>query len=80
MVLNFISRTAVLKIIPSDEISIYTAENIYCGMNTISENETTLCALEKRVNGESSPRKRILKLLESNKNFGDLFNRVLKTR
>ena len=56
-----------------DEISIYTAENIYCGMNTVSENETTLCALEKRVNGESSPRKRILKLLESNKNFGDLF-------
>jgi hypothetical protein len=56
-----------------DEISIYTAENIYCGMNTVSENETTLCALEKRVNGDSSPRKRILKLLKSNKKFGDLF-------
>jgi len=57
-----------------DEISIYTAEDIYCGMNTISESETTLCALDKRTNGESSPRKRLLKLLESNKNFGDLFN------
>jgi flavin-dependent dehydrogenase len=33
---------------PPDEISIYTAVDIYCGMNTISENETTLCALEKR--------------------------------
>ena len=57
-----------------DEISIYTAEDIYCGMNTISKNETTLCALEIRINSESSPRKRILKLLKSNKNFGDLFN------
>jgi flavin-dependent dehydrogenase len=62
-----------IKNFSADEISIYTAENIYCGINTISENETTLCALEKRVNGKSSPRKRILKLLESNKNFGDLF-------
>jgi flavin-dependent dehydrogenase len=56
-----------------DEISIYTAKNIYCGMNTISKNETTLCALEKRTISESSPRKRIFKLLELNKNFGDLF-------
>jgi len=62
-----------IKNFPPDEISIYTAENIYCGINTISENETTLCALEKRVNGESSPRNRILKLLESNKKFGNLF-------
>jgi len=58
---------------PADEISIYTAEDIYCGLNTISEIETTLCALQKRTNGGSSPRKRILKLLESNKKFGDLF-------
>ena len=63
-----------IKNYPADEISIYTAEDIYCGMNTISESETTLCALEKRTNSESSPRKRILKLLESNNNFGDLFN------
>jgi len=62
-----------IKNYPADEISIYTAKDIYCGMNTISEIETTLCALEKRTNVKTSPRKRILKLLESNKNFGDLF-------
>lgn len=63
-----------IKNYSADEISIYTAKDIYCGMNTVSESETTLCALEKRTNGESSPRKRILKLLKSNKYFGDLFN------
>ncbi|MGB5893423.1 MAG: NAD(P)/FAD-dependent oxidoreductase [Ignavibacteriaceae bacterium] len=62
-----------IKNYSADEISIYTAEDIYCGINTISENETTLCALEKRTNVETSPRKRILKLLELNKNFGELF-------
>jgi hypothetical protein len=71
--IKFYIPNSIMKNYPADEISIYTAENIYCGINTISENETTLCALEKRVNGKSSPRKRILKLLESNKNFGDLF-------
>ena len=71
--IKFYIPNSIMKNYPADEISIYTAEDIYCGVNTVSENETTLCALEKRVNGKSSPRKRILKLLESNKNFGDLF-------
>jgi flavin-dependent dehydrogenase len=71
--IKFHIQNSSIKNNPADEISIYSAEDIYCGMNTISESETTLCALEKRTNSESSPRKRILKLLESNKNFGDLF-------
>jgi len=71
--IKFYIPNSSIKNYPADEISIYTAEDIYYGINTISEIETTLCALEKRTNVESSPRKRILKLLESNKNFGDLF-------
>jgi flavin-dependent dehydrogenase len=71
--IKFHIQNSSIKNNPADEISIYSAEDIYCGMNTISESEATLCALEKRTNSESSPRKRILKLLESNKNFGDLF-------
>jgi len=71
--IKFHIPNSFIKNYPANEISIYTAEGIYCGLNTVSEDETTLCALERGTNDDTSPRKRIIKLLESNKNFGKLF-------
>ena len=60
---------------PSDEIRIYTGEGIYCGLNRVSDEETTLCLIEKRIKGEDSPRDRIINLINSNKSFGKLFGK-----
>ncbi len=60
---------------PADEIRIYTGEGIYCGLNRVSEQETTLCFIEKRINGEQSSHNRILNLINTNKKFGKLFGK-----
>jgi flavin-dependent dehydrogenase len=73
--IKFHIPNSCIKDYPANEISIYTAEGIYCGLNTVSENETTLCVLERRANDDVSPRERIIKLLESNKSFSDLFKK-----
>ncbi|MCH8170509.1 MAG: NAD(P)/FAD-dependent oxidoreductase [Bacteroidetes bacterium] len=60
---------------PADEIRIYTGEGIYCGLNRVSEQETTLSFIEKRINGEQSPRNRILNLINANRKLGKLFGK-----
>ncbi|MEE9450603.1 MAG: NAD(P)/FAD-dependent oxidoreductase [Ignavibacteriaceae bacterium] len=60
---------------PTDEIRIYTGEGIYCGLNRVSDQETTLCFIEKRINSEQSPRNRILNLINTNRSFGKLFGK-----
>ena len=60
---------------PADEIRIYTGEGIYCGLNRVSDQETTLSFIEKRINGEQSSRNRILNLINTNSNFGKLFGK-----
>ena len=60
---------------PLDEIRIYTGERIYCGLNRVSEQETTLCAIERRINDEHSPRSKILNLINTNESFGKLFGK-----
>lgn len=60
---------------PEDEIRIYTGEGIYCGLNRVSEQETTLCFIEKKINGGQSPRNRMLNLITTNRSFGKLFGK-----
>jgi len=63
----------LLKNFPDNEIRIYAADNIYCGLNPVSDNEITLCFLEKRGNGNGSVRDRIKNLLQNNQSFRSLF-------
>ena len=60
---------------PEDEISVYTDEGIYCGLNRVSQQHTTLCLLTNRINGEQSPRQSLLTLIANNKKFAKLFSR-----
>jgi len=59
---------------PENDISIYFGRKIYCGLNIVSANETTLCFLEKRTNVNKSARHRLIDLTNENEYFGNLFN------
>jgi flavin-dependent dehydrogenase len=59
----------------SNEIRIYTGAGIYCGLNRVSDQETTLCVIEKKIIGKHSSRERILNLIKTNRSFGKLFGK-----
>ena len=55
------------------EIQIYTSEGIYCGLNTVSKNEVTLCFLEDRESYSDTARNHLIWLMKKNKKFSELF-------
>lgn len=57
----------------SDEIRIYTDEEIYCGMNQVSDTEMTVCFLENRKLSKIPSRERLIEVIKSNKNFQKVF-------
>jgi flavin-dependent dehydrogenase len=61
------------KNFPGDEIWIYADDNIYCGLNPVSDKEITLCFLEKRINGNRAVRDKIKNLIQHNRSLGNLF-------
>lgn len=66
------------KCLPSfddDEIRIYAADEIYCGVNAVSDNDVTICFLEDRAEYTSSYRQHLAELMRRNKKFADLFNK-----
>jgi flavin-dependent dehydrogenase len=58
---------------PQNDIRLYFGDNIYCGLNKVSSEETTLCLLENRNVANISSRQRIIDLMKENRNFGHLF-------
>ena len=62
-----------LKDFPGNEIHIYTAQGIYCGINSISSAEATLCFLEDRSNYSGSAKDHLIYLMKTNKKFADVF-------
>lgn len=56
-----------------DEIRIYTSENLYCGMNQVSDTEMTVCFLENRKQSKIPSRERLIDLIKSNKHFQKIF-------
>jgi hypothetical protein len=56
------------------EIQIYSADNIYCGVNAVDNNKVTFCFLEDRNKEQPPPRKQLIELQEKNKEFKKLFN------
>ena len=58
----------------SDEIRIYTDEELYCGMNQVSETEMTICFLENRNQSKIPSRERLIDVIKSNKYFKKVFS------
>ena len=56
-----------------NEIQLFTANGIYCGMNSVSENETTLCFLSDRNVNQKDPKNALDVLLQRNRKFRSLF-------
>ncbi|MGA3286265.1 MAG: FAD-dependent monooxygenase [Bacteroidota bacterium] len=56
-----------------NEIQLFTANGIYCGMNRVSENETTLCFLSDRNVNQQDPKNALNALLQRNRKFRSLF-------
>jgi len=63
-----------LREFPADEIPIYAADNIYCGVNAVDNNKVTLGFLEDRNREQPPPRKQLIELRKKNKAFKKLFN------
>jgi len=63
-----------LKEFADEEIQIYAADNIYCGVNPVDNNKVTFCFLEDRNQEQPPPRKQLIELQERNKAFKKLFN------
>ena len=58
--------------IPEHEIQIYTARNIYCGVNAIDDETVTVCFLERHLSGGAPARERIIELIKLNKRFAEI--------
>jgi len=63
-----------LKNIKDDQIQIFNADGIYCGVNTVSDNEVTFCYLEDRRNSSKTPIQSLKYLAEKNYSFNSLFS------
>ena len=44
-----------LRNVKDDQIQIFTADGIYCGVNSVSDEEVTFCFLEDRTNASRTP-------------------------
>lgn len=57
-----------------DEIRIYTDEELYCGMNQVSDTEMTVCFLENRKQSKIPSRERLIEVIKSNNYFKKVFS------
>lgn len=62
-----------LRNIQDDEIQIFTEDGIYCGANSVSEEEVTFCFLEDRSSFTSTPIQSLNRLAERSGKFKSLF-------
>jgi flavin-dependent dehydrogenase len=58
----------------NDEIRIYTDEELYCGMNQVSDTEMTVCFLENRKQSKIPSRERLIEVIKSNNHFKKVFS------
>lgn len=74
--LNGIKYHLPKKLIKEDfvnEIRIYNSNGVYCGLNHVSKDEVTVCFLEDKKISSISSKEKLIKLMNSNTLFGDLF-------
>lgn len=67
-----------LKNINDDQIQIYTADGIYCGVNSVSDEEMTFCFLEDRAGISRTPVQSLERLANRNSSFKSLFNSEIR--
>ena len=60
----------VFKRFPNDEIQLFAAGGIYCGINRVNEEEATLCFLAE---SRGHPKETLLRLMQKNKPFRAVF-------
>lgn len=65
--------TSTLKDPEPSRIQLYTSPGIYCGVNAVSENETTLCFLYDGSKFAFDPQEAFSSLSVQNKSFSSLF-------
>ncbi len=58
-----------MEAIPENEIQIYTAHGLYCGVNVVDKKTVTVCFLEQRTRDDEKPRSRIIELIKANTHF-----------
>lgn len=63
-----------LRNVNDDQIQIFTANGIYCGVNSVSNEEATFCFLEDRAGISSTPAQSLERLANSNSSFKSLFS------
>lgn len=63
-----------LKNVKDDQIQIFAADGIYCGVNSVSEDEVTFCFLEDRAGVSRTPVQSLERLANFNRSFRSLFN------
>ena len=63
-----------LKNFNVEEIRIYSAPGIYCGLNAVNDDLITLCFLTKNKDENIPARDKIIKLVSQNENFKNLFD------
>jgi menaquinone-9 beta-reductase len=64
----------LLRNVNNDQIQIFTADGIYCGVNSVSNEEATFCFLEDRAGISRTPVQSLEKLANINTSFKSLFN------
>jgi len=63
-----------LRNVKDDQIQIFSADGIYCGVNSVSNEEVTFCFLEDRDGISRTPVQSLERLVNSNSSFKSLFS------
>lgn len=58
----------------SEEIRIYIDDELYCGMNQVSDTDMTVCFLENRRQSKIPSRERLIEVIKSNSHFQSVFS------
>lgn len=67
-----------LRNVSDHQIQIYSADGIYCGVNSVSNDEVTFCFLEDRRSHSRTPIQSMNRLAERNGKFQSLFSSRLE--
>ena len=62
----------VMRNVLSHEIQIFTAKDMYCGVNAVDDETVTVCFLERHLPGGAPARERIMELAKLNTYFAEL--------
>jgi flavin-dependent dehydrogenase len=71
--IKFHLKKELLAEFSDSAIYIFSGYNIYCGINTVGDNEVTVCFLGRKESDSNSPRVQLNNLIKENKNFASLF-------